>query len=103
MKKMQFICLSTLFLFLLSISAQVVNDKYKQADKFRQLDENLRTPNAYRTASGAPGHKYWQQRADYVINVEIDDENQRLIGSEKIAYTNHSPDTLNYFFFIIYL
>lgn len=96
MKKMQFICLSTLFLFLLSISAQVVNDKYKQADKFRQLDENLRTPNAYRTASGAPGHKYWQQRADYVINVEIDDENQRLIGSEKIAYTNHSPDTLNY-------
>ena len=65
-------------------------------DKFRQLEEILPTANAYRTASGAPGHGYWQQRADYVIDVELDDERQRIIGSETISYHNHSPDTLRY-------
>jgi len=65
-------------------------------DKFRQLEERLPTPNVYRTASGAPGHAYWQQRADYEIDVELDDQNQRLIGSETIRYHNHSPDTLRY-------
>jgi hypothetical protein len=65
-------------------------------DKFRQLDELLPTPNDYRTASGAPGHRYWQQKVDYVITAELDDKNQRLTGSEKITYKNNSPDTLMY-------
>ena len=71
-------------------------EKFSQEDKFRQLEEILPTPNDYRTASGAPGYKYWQQQIDYVIDVEIDDENQMLIGSEKITYTNKSPDPLRY-------
>ena len=70
--------------------------KSKPSDKFRQLEENLPTPNEYRSASGAPGHRYWQNRADYVIDVEIDDQNQRLIGKETVTYKNVSPDTLNY-------
>ena len=65
-------------------------------DKFRQLEENLPTPNAYRTASGAPGHKYWQQDVDYKIDITLNDENQTLSGSESIDYTNNSPDTLRY-------
>ncbi len=65
-------------------------------DKFRQLDEVLPTPNQYRTASGAPGHKYWQQRADYKINVTINDNNQTLSASETITYYNNSPDELTY-------
>ncbi len=65
-------------------------------DKFRQLDELLPTPNVYRTGSGAPGHKYWQQEADYVIKVKLDDKKQRLTASETINYTNNSPDTLTY-------
>ena len=40
-------------------------------DKFRQLDQELPTPNEQRTASGAPGHAYWQMKADYDIHVEI--------------------------------
>ncbi|MCP3692962.1 MAG: hypothetical protein GY917_12260, partial [Planctomycetaceae bacterium] len=44
---------------------------------FRQLEELLPTPNSFRTASGAPGPYYWQQRADYDIQVELDDEKQR--------------------------
>ena len=63
---------------------------------FRQLEEQLPTPNAYRSASGAPGARYWQQRADYEIDVELDDEKQRIIGSERITYYNHSPDSLRY-------
>ncbi len=65
-------------------------------DKFRQLEEALPTPNDYRAASGAPGHRYWQQQADYKIAVTIDDERQRLIASETITYHNNSPDTLRY-------
>ena len=67
-----------------------------RVDRFRQLDELLPTPNAYRTGSGAPGHAYWQQRADYAIDVRVDDERQRIEGSERIRYTNNSPDTLRY-------
>lgn len=80
-----------------AVFGQVVNnDKFKQQDKFRQLEEVLPTPNEYRTASGAPGQKYWQQQADYEIDVELDDALQKIIGSEKITYTNRSPDSLSY-------
>ncbi|HEY0742226.1 MAG TPA: M1 family metallopeptidase [Chryseosolibacter sp.] len=64
--------------------------------KFEQLDQALPTPNSYRTGSGAPGPAYWQQRADYVINVEVDDNTQVLTGSETITYYNNSPETLRY-------
>ncbi len=92
--------LMCLALFLCSTSllqAQIVsNDKFKQEDKFRQLEETLPTPNEFRTASGAPGEKYWQQEVDYEIDVELDDKLQKIIGTEKVTYTNMSPDKLNY-------
>jgi Peptidase family M1 domain len=72
--------------------AQVYNDM----TKFKQLQQELPTPNGYRTASGAPGHEYYQQKADYVIDVEIDDEKQILRGSETVTYWNNSPDPLTY-------
>ena len=64
--------------------------------KFKQLYEELPTPNVYRTASGAPGHEYYQQKADYVINVQLDEEEHIINGDETITYTNNSPDVLNY-------
>ncbi|MDP7496570.1 MAG: hypothetical protein QGI77_09065, partial [Roseibacillus sp.] len=67
-----------------------------QKDPFRQLDEALPDPNEVRAANGAPGPEYWQQRADYKISVVLDDENQRLKGSETITYTNNSPVDLTY-------
>jgi len=66
------------------------------AQKFAQLDPELPTPNTYRTASGAPGHEYWQQRADYDISLELNDEQQRIDGTETITYYNNSPDALSY-------
>ncbi|MBQ5940508.1 M1 family metallopeptidase [Massilia sp. AB1] len=65
-------------------------------DKFRQLDELLPTPNEFRTASGAPGHAYWQQRADYRIKVTLDEAKRAVTGSGSITYHNNSPDTLSY-------
>lgn len=65
-------------------------------DKFRQLEWELPTPNTYRTASGAPGHQYWQQKADYDIRVELDDDKQTITGSETVTYYNYSPDKLDY-------
>ena len=63
---------------------------------FEQMGSSLPTPNTYRTASGAPGKEYWQQKADYDIKVELNDENQRITASEKITYFNASPDALTY-------
>lgn len=64
--------------------------------KFEQLYQVLPTPNVYRNAAGAPGHAYWQQRADYKIAVELDDEKRRIDGQETITYYNNSPDHLEY-------
>ncbi len=65
-------------------------------DKFRQLDQELPSPNTYRTASGAPGHQYWQQKADYDIKIELNDAEQKISGSQTITYHNQSPDRLDY-------
>ena len=65
-------------------------------DKFRQLEEVLPTANAIRNASGAPGHAYWQQRADYTIRATLDEAKRTISGAETITYHNHSPDTLSY-------
>ena len=65
-------------------------------NKFSQMYDILATPNMFRTASGAPGPAYYQQQADYKIDIELDDKNSKLSGSETITYYNNSPDTLEY-------
>ncbi|HEX5652586.1 MAG TPA: M1 family metallopeptidase [Chitinophagaceae bacterium] len=72
------------------------NPGSNHANKFEQLGTILPTPNEYRTASGAPGPKYWQQRVDYDIKCELDEPNLKLKGSETITYFNNSPDVLTY-------
>jgi hypothetical protein len=65
-------------------------------NKFKQLYDEFATPNMFRTGSGAPGPAYYQQQADYKMDIEIDDVNAKLYGNETITYTNNSPDELNY-------
>jgi len=84
--------ISPCFLFA-DANRQTKSDHY---DAFRQLDVDLPTPNVYRTASGAPGTQYWQQRANYKIDVALDETQRRITASETISYTNNSPDTLRY-------
>ena len=84
--------------FMVSISAQNIqnNPGSNHGNRFEQLGTILPTPNNYRTASGAPGHEYWQQRADYDISAYLDEDKLNLKGSETITYYNNSPDELEY-------
>jgi len=93
MVKISYVSLSIIFCFgIISSSGQ---QQWK--GKFEQLGPNeISTPNSYRTASGAPGPNYWQQRADYVIEAEVNDEKQELTGKEVITYYNNAPEPLNY-------
>ena len=90
--------LVTLFLLItggyITGSAQI--DEQRHGVRFEQLGTVLRTPNVYRNASGAPGHMYWQQQADYDIEVTLNDDNQSITGSASIDYSNNSPDALDY-------
>lgn len=90
-------------LLLLFLAGLISTDLVAQRDResinrnaFRQMYQEFSTPNVYRSANGAPGHKYYQQKADYKMKVRIDDENQRLYGEETITYFNNAPDVLDY-------
>jgi len=81
--------------FVFSQEAQRQKGHYNTS-KFRQLKEELPTPNSQHTASGAPGYEYTQQQVDYKIDLILDDENQRIYGEETITYHNNSKDNLDY-------
>lgn len=90
-------------LFSLSICASVASAQNHQnnpgsnhGNKFEQLGTILPTPNIYRTASGAPGQGYWQNRADYDISAYLDEDKRNLRASETVTYYNNSPDNLDY-------
>lgn len=72
------------------------NPQSNHGNKFEQLGTILPSPNEYRTASGSPGAKYWQQRADYEIDVTLDEKNLTIIGTETVTYHNNAPESLNY-------
>jgi hypothetical protein len=85
-----------LIILLISVSITIQAQDKTWQGKFEQLGEVLPTPNSYRSASGAPGSAYWQQRADYVIDVEVNDETQVLTAKETVTYFNNSPEALTY-------
>ena len=97
--------ISIAFLFFASLTsfAQEVKKEETKKDqghtdinKFSQMYAEMATPNMFRTASGAPGPAYYQQRADYKINVELDDKLSRMYGSETVTYYNNAPESLDY-------
>ncbi|WP_299366342.1 M1 family metallopeptidase [Winogradskyella sp.] len=83
-----------LFSLLLFFNSYGQNQPYQ--GKFEPIDNMIPPPNVYRSASGAPGKAYWQQRADYKIKAQLDEENNILSGDETITYYNNSPDDLSY-------
>ncbi|MEL6536996.1 MAG: M1 family metallopeptidase [Bacteroidota bacterium] len=86
----------TTLAMLLAVVASSMAQTGEYEGRFEQLGTELRSPNMFRTASGAPGPNYWQQQADYEIDVTLDEEKLQIIGSEEITYTNNSPDPLRY-------
>ncbi|MDG5492824.1 M1 family metallopeptidase [Psychroserpens sp. SPM9] len=97
MKLLKYLCLSIAFISL-NVVAQEQERKsgHTNQNKFKQLYDEFATPNMFRTGSGAPGPAYYQQQADYKMDIEINDETAVLSGNETITYTNNSPDELSY-------
>ena len=97
MKKLLMLGFSVMAMVATSIAQDIRNNPTSNhGNKFEQLGTILPTPNEYRTASGAPGPKYWQQRADYDIKATLDEKNLMLHGAETVTYFNNSPDVLTY-------
>ena len=91
---------SSLSILILFFSLMFLNGQTQKGhsnnSKFKQLYDQFADPNKYHNASGSPGVEYFQQKVDYVMDLELDDENSRLYGEEIITYTNNSPDRLPY-------
>ena len=100
MKTLKYLFLSVLFISANSFAQEQDQPERKpghtNSNKFKQLYDEFSTPNIYRTASGAPGPAYYQQQADYKMDLVLDDENAKISGFETITYTNNSPDQLKY-------
>ena len=101
MNKFKYYFASIFFVFATVLSAQEAEQKEREPghtnqSKFKQMYEEFATPNTYRSASGAPGPDYYQQQADYKMDIELDDKNAKIYGSETITYTNNSPDNLEF-------
>ena len=99
MKKI--VSLAFSFLFIMSASIAQNSDKkqikgHTDQNKFRQLKDVLPTPNNRRTASGAPGYEYTQQKVDYKMDIVLDEKTNRIFGNESITYKNNSKDYLEY-------
>jgi len=89
--------MSIFILFLNSFLLQAQTPQgHVNNNKFKQLYDQFADPNKYHNASGAPGVEYFQQKVDYVMDIELDDEKSKLYGQETITYTNNSPDPLPY-------
>jgi hypothetical protein len=100
MKTFKYVLCAFLFVSISGFAQNEIKPERKPGhtnqNKFKQLYDEFSTPNMYRTGSGAPGSAYYQQQADYKMDIEIDDVNAKLYGNETITYTNNSPDQLKY-------
>ncbi|MGY8911344.1 MAG: M1 family peptidase, partial [Flavobacteriales bacterium] len=94
MKKLGLLLFS--FVFVATYYGQITKQGHTNQNKFRQLKQELPTPNLERTASGAPGKEYTQQKVDYTMDIILDDEKTRITGAETITYHNNSKDNLAY-------
>ena len=101
MKKISLLILSILFITSASFAQEKKEEKKTQQghtdqNKFRHLKDVFATPNDQHAASGAPGHQYTQQKVDYVMDIRLDEANNKIYGDENITYHNNSKDNLEY-------
>ena len=104
MNKLRLLSFALVMLFVSGLQAQEPEAEEQQPkqeghennNKFKQLYETFATPNQYRTGAGAPGEAYYQNQADYKMDIVLDDKNTRLDGEAEVTYYNNSPDKLEY-------
>lgn len=100
MKRLKF-CLVSLFAISMTVTFAQEPSKERapghlNESKFKQMYEEFATPNMYRSASGTPGPNYYQQQADYKMDIELDDKNAKIYGKETITYHNNAPESLEF-------
>ena len=100
MKKIGLLLFSVFFIAATAFAQDKAKKKTQKGhtdqNKFRQMKDVLASPNNIRTASGAPGHQYTQQKVDYIMDIRLDEQNNKIYGDEKITYHNNSKDHLEY-------
>jgi len=104
MNKLRLLSFALVMLFVSGFQAQESEAEEQQPkqeghennNKFKQLYQTFSTPNQYRTGAGAPGEAYYQNQADYKMDIVLDDKNTRLDGEAEVTYYNNSPDKLEY-------
>lgn len=85
-----------------ALANPIEQTKGSYEDKFRQLEgEDWPTPTDYRNASGAPGHRYWQQKVDYDVTARLDEAKRTVSGTQTVRYRNNSPDALPYLWLLL--
>ncbi|MGF1922880.1 MAG: M1 family metallopeptidase [Bacteroidia bacterium] len=89
--------LSALVICILSLDSSAQQappaTNYNPAEAFGPLFYT-QNGNEFRSASGIPGPKYWQNRVDYNITARLDDVKHTVSGTITITYKNNSPDKL---------
>uniref|UniRef100_UPI00321695A8 M1 family metallopeptidase n=1 Tax=uncultured Draconibacterium sp. TaxID=1573823 RepID=UPI00321695A8 len=83
-------------MFIIASAGITPAQQHTNQNMFRQLVEELPTPNRFRTATGHPGPDYFQQQVDYNMDIRLDEEAKSVSGKATISYQNNSPETLDY-------
>ncbi|MGZ3975538.1 MAG: M1 family peptidase, partial [Flavisolibacter sp.] len=85
-------------IFLLINSLAIIGFAQSKYDQHKAFDPQFYpvAANEYRSASGEPGPKYWQNRADYKLACTLDTANHSVSGTVEITYTNNSPDNMKF-------
>lgn len=98
MKKLLLNSLVVCFFSVLGLFAQEKNIGFSNYNYNETFGNNFYTKNGteYRSASGMPGPKYWQNSADYTINVALNEDKKEISGTEFLTYANNSPDNLSF-------
>ena len=101
MIKIKLIAVLSVFTTFISLNASAQESTTASANNYNYVEAfkpNFYTQNGntYRSASGKPGHQYWQNKADYVLNLSLNNEENKITGSENLTYTNNSPDELDF-------
>lgn len=101
MIKIKLIAVLSVFTTFISLNASAQESTTASANNYNYVEAfkpNFYTQNGntYRSASGKPGHQYWQNKADYVLNLSLNNEENKITGSENLTYNNNSPDELDF-------
>src|SRR3546814_15834451 len=97
MKRLNILAINVLFL-LVGFFGTAFGQNTSNYDYVKAFDPAFYQKNGteYRSASGEPGPKYWQNKASYRISARLNDDTREITATVKMDYTNNSPNKLDF-------